>query len=373
MPCWAGSGRLRPGLTGHTLRRGWRRGRRPNGAPGVIASTGYGSAVDATRPAGDSRSLDEPTLACRIFGGIPSEATLVVASSMPVRDVEAFGLPRERPPRVLANRGANGIDGVVSTAIGVALATAGPTVALVGDLAFLHDVSALVGPADAEVDLTVVVADNTGGGIFSFLAPADALDGHSFDQLFGTPQASDPAAVAAGFGWPVVDIGPGSPVGAFDEALARASGSGERSVIVVRLPSRRDNVTGTPSSTGPSSMQSRRVRPPERVRPGDRWSPANCSRIHLRQRGRPADAEDGCTRVSGTGGRGSRAGGQQGPGAAGPEAGLSRVGGRRTGWCWPARCRPAWPPRSVQRQAQRQVQRCRPHPRWRCRWRRSAA
>jgi 2-succinyl-5-enolpyruvyl-6-hydroxy-3-cyclohexene-1-carboxylate synthase len=162
---------------------------------------------------------------------------------MPIRDLESYGLPRDRPPRVVANRGANGIDGVVSTAVGVALSGGGPTVALVGDLAFLHDVSSLVSsPEDLVLDLTVVVADNAGGGIFSFLAPAEALDGRSFDLLFGTPQASDPAAVAAGFGWPVVDIGPDSPADAFDDALGRSTASGGRSVIRVRLPARPDNV-----------------------------------------------------------------------------------------------------------------------------------
>ena len=95
--------------------------------------------------------------------------------------------------------------------------------ALVGDLAFLHDVSALVRAEGLTAPLTVVVADNGGGGIFSFLDPASALDADAFDALFGTPQTADVAAVAAGFGWPVdewaVDAGdrvrgvPGPPAG----------------------------------------------------------------------------------------------------------------------------------------------------------------
>ncbi len=186
--------------------------------------------------------IAEPGLANRLFGRLPAEATLVVSSSMPVRDVEAFGLPRHRPPRVLANRGANGIDGVVSTAIGVAMAGGGPTVALVGDLAFLHDVSALVRSDGSGLDLTIVVADNAGGGIFSFLAPATTLDPSTFELLFGTPQTPDPAAVAAGFGWEVDDLGPGTVLADFDAALDRRMAGG-MSVIRVRLPGRSENVT----------------------------------------------------------------------------------------------------------------------------------
>ena len=154
-------------------------------------------------------TLDEPSLARRVFAALPSEATLVVASSMPVRDPQLFAAPRTSPPRVLANRGANGIDGVVSTAVGVAIGSGSPTVALVGDLAFLHDVSALVGDQPPSVSLTVVVADNGGGGIFSFLEQAALVDEPTFESLFGTPQAQDPAAVAAGFGWPVDRVRPG--------------------------------------------------------------------------------------------------------------------------------------------------------------------
>ncbi len=195
-----------------------------------------------TEPAGDDGPLTEPALAHRLFSRMPSEATLTVSSSMPVRDVEAFAAPRGRPPRVLSNRGANGIDGVVSTALGVAIGAPGPVVVLVGDLAFLHDVSALVGSEGSEIPLTVVVADNGGGGIFSFLEPASALDPATFDQLFGTPQGPDIAAVAAGFGWPVDDVDGGAdPVG-FEEALDRRLAGGGSSVIRVRLPGRSENV-----------------------------------------------------------------------------------------------------------------------------------
>jgi 2-succinyl-5-enolpyruvyl-6-hydroxy-3-cyclohexene-1-carboxylate synthase len=142
----------------------------------------------------------EPAIARAVVRDLGPEHTLVVASSMPVRDVEWFAGPT--PARVLANRGANGIDGVLSTAVGVALA-GGPTVALVGDLAFLHDVNALLGLAGREVDLTIVVVDNDGGGIFSFLPQADALPSDEFEQLLGTPHGLDLAALGRAYG---VDI-----------------------------------------------------------------------------------------------------------------------------------------------------------------------
>lgn len=142
-------------------------------------------------------ALDDPTVARTVLGALPAGSDLVVASSMPVRDVEWFGGTTDG--RVLANRGANGIDGVVSTAVGVALAGR-PTVALVGDLAFLHDTNALLGAADRAVALTVVVVDNDGGAIFSFLPQATALDGGEFERLFGTPHGLDLVAVAAAHG-----------------------------------------------------------------------------------------------------------------------------------------------------------------------------
>jgi 2-succinyl-5-enolpyruvyl-6-hydroxy-3-cyclohexene-1-carboxylate synthase len=126
-------------------------------------------------------------------------STLFVSSSMPVRDVEWYAAPREGLT-VLANRGANGIDGVVSTAVGVAIASGGPVTALVGDVAFLHDSNALLGLADRGVDLTIVVVDNRGGGIFSFLPQATELDTERFEQLFGTPHDVDVATLAAAHG-----------------------------------------------------------------------------------------------------------------------------------------------------------------------------
>ena len=106
---------------------------------------------------------------------------------------------------MLANRGANGIDGVVSTALGVAAAEPStPTLALLGDLAFLHDVSGLVNVPPLRC--TFVVVDNGGGGIFSFLPQASTVASETFEQLFGTPPTSDVTSVARGFGLTVEEV-----------------------------------------------------------------------------------------------------------------------------------------------------------------------
>ena len=144
--------------------------------------------------------LSEPAVARALTGPELAPGTqLVVSSSMPIRDVEWFGNPSQHAT-VHANRGANGIDGVIATAIGVALATDVPTVALVGDVAFCHDASSLTGLSRRHVNLAIVVVDNDGGGIFSFLPQATALDTPRFEQLFGTPHGTDVLALAAAHG-----------------------------------------------------------------------------------------------------------------------------------------------------------------------------
>ncbi len=140
--------------------------------------------------------LTEPGVARTVAETVPTSADVVVASSMPVRDLEWFG---GRHARAHANRGANGIDGVLGTALGRAVAGR-PTVVLLGDLAFVHDSNALVALDGRDVDLRIVVVDNDGGGIFSFLPQASALSHDRFEQLFGTPLGVDVVALATSFG-----------------------------------------------------------------------------------------------------------------------------------------------------------------------------
>jgi 2-succinyl-5-enolpyruvyl-6-hydroxy-3-cyclohexene-1-carboxylate synthase len=155
-------------------------------------------AVDAVLDAGDR--LTEPRLARDLLLGLPEDALLWAASSMPVRDIDFHAVARA-DVRVLANRGTSGIDGTVSAAIGAALAHAGPAFALIGDLAFLHDAPGLaLGPSEPRPDLCLIVVNNDGGGIFSTLEQA-AFTG-SFERLFGTPHGARLDHVAAAFGLP---------------------------------------------------------------------------------------------------------------------------------------------------------------------------
>ncbi|RKH21844.1 2-succinyl-5-enolpyruvyl-6-hydroxy-3-cyclohexene-1-carboxylic-acid synthase [Corallococcus sp. CA047B] len=141
--------------------------------------------------------LTEPRLAREVVAALPAGALFFVSSSMPIRAVDAFAQGGGVPLRVLANRGANGIDGIVSSAAGVAAAAGRPAVLLSGDLALLHDVGGLVTAARARVPLTIVVVNNDGGGIFSFLPLARTAKPDEFEALFGTPHGVDLSHAAA--------------------------------------------------------------------------------------------------------------------------------------------------------------------------------
>jgi 2-succinyl-5-enolpyruvyl-6-hydroxy-3-cyclohexene-1-carboxylate synthase len=138
-------------------------------------------------------SLSEPATARALAATLPEEALLFVSSSMPVRDLDSWA--SEGRARVLANRGVNGIDGIVSTALGAAAATQRPTAVLVGDLALLHDVSGLLAARRLEIPLVLVVVNNDGGGIFQFLPVAEATE--RFEELFATPHGADLSLLAA--------------------------------------------------------------------------------------------------------------------------------------------------------------------------------
>jgi 2-succinyl-5-enolpyruvyl-6-hydroxy-3-cyclohexene-1-carboxylate synthase len=172
----------------------------------------------------------EPGVARSVLSALPDGSRLVVASSMPIRDLEWYGAPRSGV-WVEANRGANGIDGVLSTAVGVALSSTAPTVALVGDLAFLHDANALLGLIRRPADLTIVVVDNDGGGIFSFLPQRRVLAAERFEQILGTPHGVDIGALAEVHGLRVTRPAASADVG---EVLGAALGRPGPELVHVR-------------------------------------------------------------------------------------------------------------------------------------------
>ncbi|MGH4022163.1 MAG: 2-succinyl-5-enolpyruvyl-6-hydroxy-3-cyclohexene-1-carboxylic-acid synthase [Pseudonocardiaceae bacterium] len=136
-------------------------------------------------------------VARRMVAALPAGALLVVGSSNPIRDVALAARPRTGLT-VLANRGVGGIDGTVSTAVGAALAHRGPCYALLGDLTFLHDTNGLLlGPAETRPDLTIVVANDEGGGIFGLLEQGAPEHAAAFERVFGTPHGTDLAALCA--------------------------------------------------------------------------------------------------------------------------------------------------------------------------------
>jgi 2-succinyl-5-enolpyruvyl-6-hydroxy-3-cyclohexene-1-carboxylate synthase len=179
--------------------------------------------------------LTEPRVAAELGVRLPPGATLVVASSMPVRDVETFFPVREDAPRVLSNRGANGIDGTVSTAFGAAAAH-GPVVLLIGDVALAHDIGGLLAASRLGIKLAIVVLDNDGGGIFDFLPVS--REGAEFERHVATPHGLDFSHAAALYG--CAHKRAGDPEG-FREALDRALAADHTTIVEVRTD-RKENV-----------------------------------------------------------------------------------------------------------------------------------
>jgi 2-succinyl-5-enolpyruvyl-6-hydroxy-3-cyclohexene-1-carboxylate synthase len=173
----------------------------------------------------DRLDLDSsPRLARELIEVLPARATVVLGSSQPPRDLALSTRPRDGI-RLIANRGVAGIDGTISTAVGVALtagAREGPTVALLGDLTFLHDLTGLViGPAEPRPDLTIVVSNNDGGAIFATLESGEPRHAHAFERVFGTPHGVDLAGLVRSCGLEHVTATTG---GELRDALAHPGG-----------------------------------------------------------------------------------------------------------------------------------------------------
>ncbi len=170
--------------------------------------------------------LGEAATARALVRDLPEGACLFVSNSMPVRDLDWFGGSRKTPLRIFANRGANGIDGILSSALGVAAAGRSPTYLLTGDLAFLHDVGALAAvPRGAS--LGIVVVNNSGGGIFQHLPIRDSDE--LFEKYFATPHELDFESISRAFGARFVRV---TEAKAFSEWLS----SGEEGPRICEIP-----------------------------------------------------------------------------------------------------------------------------------------
>jgi 2-succinyl-5-enolpyruvyl-6-hydroxy-3-cyclohexene-1-carboxylate synthase len=178
--------------------------------------------------------LTEPNVIYALSAAVPSEHLLFLGNSMPIRDFEMFAQPRAAAPRVLANRGASGIDGVLSTALGATSAAGQAGTFIVGDLSFLHDLNALALAKERTTPFVVVVINNDGGGIFSLL-PVSGTSG--FERCFGTPHGISFEGIVTGFG---LSYAHPQTIGDLHAAYATALTHNGTTVIEVRT-SREEN------------------------------------------------------------------------------------------------------------------------------------
>ena len=181
------------------------------------------------------RALSEPNVAWLVSRHIGAGEGLYLASSMPVRDVDTFGCAGPEPPAVAANRGASGVDGTIATATGFARGLGKCATLMIGDQAFLHDLNSLRLCRTLDTPFVIVVLNNDGGGIFSFLPVARSAD--VFERYFGAPHGMTFEHAAALFGLEYAQ--PSSVdefVGVYEQARHRSGAT----VIEVRT-GRRDN------------------------------------------------------------------------------------------------------------------------------------
>jgi 2-succinyl-5-enolpyruvyl-6-hydroxy-3-cyclohexene-1-carboxylate synthase len=171
-----------------------------------------------------------PAVARHLLHDIPDGSTVFVGSSNSVRDLDLAGSGGGKSLTVVASRGLAGIDGCVSTALGLALAGDAPTYALMGDLTFLHDSNALlIGPHEPVPDLTLVVVNDDGGGIFTLLEPGEPERGADFERIFGTPTGTDLSDLCAAHGVAHQRV-------SRHEDLAAALGERPRGIRVLEVP-----------------------------------------------------------------------------------------------------------------------------------------
>ena len=169
----------------------------------------------------DQEGPTEPGLQLALGAAYADGDLVYTASSMPIRDQEAFLPTAEADATFLCNRGANGIDGLISSGIGAAKATGRPTTIVTGDLGLLHDIGGLAALREVETPVRIVVVDNDGGGIFNFLPQKGALDAGEFEALLGTPRGVSVARAADLFSLPHRRL---NSLDGLPEALAAGTG-----------------------------------------------------------------------------------------------------------------------------------------------------
>jgi 2-succinyl-5-enolpyruvyl-6-hydroxy-3-cyclohexene-1-carboxylate synthase len=207
-------------------------------APGSAWSKEWVEAGASARVAIDAHLDEAPifegTVVRSVARTLPADALLYVGTSLPIRALDAFA-PATSPLEAFANRGASGIDGTLSGAIGAAAATGRPVASLTGDLAFLHDVGGLLAVARHRIPLVAVVIDNGGGGIFDFLPQAEGVEKETFDDLFATSHEIDLMRAAELYGMQFAAV---RDIEALEKSLSWAFTEGRSWVI--RVPVRRD-------------------------------------------------------------------------------------------------------------------------------------
>lgn len=223
--------RAEPGSLARALAKGIER--EPGRAWSRVWLTAAAAAEEAFASELDSAGApNEPALQ-RALGELYADGDIVyTASSMPIRDQEAYLPGGDAEVRFLANRGANGIDGLISSGIGAAAATGRPTWIITGDLGLHHDSNALAALAQSEAPVRIIVVNNDGGGIFGFLPQAGELAGVEFEALLGTPSAVRPDALAAAHGIEHVAI----------ESLAQLAAAVARTRVIEVRTNREENV-----------------------------------------------------------------------------------------------------------------------------------
>lgn len=172
--------------------------------------------------------LSEPAAITALAQFLPANVTLFVGASMPIRDVEEFFPRLAEPPRVMANRGANGIDGTTSSAFGVA-AAGGEVVLVLGDVTLAHDIGGLLAATRLGLKLTIVLLNNAGGGIFNFLPVS--REGEAFEHHIATPTGLDFRLAAALYGF---EHRAAATVDSFAEALMAALAGSASTIIEIR-------------------------------------------------------------------------------------------------------------------------------------------